>query len=112
MYFSIKELECKCCNKAVLNPELLPKLEKLREMYGNPIKITSGYRCSKHNKEVGGVSNSRHLMGQAVDIPVAGKEARKLVELAILLGFGGIGIAKTFVHLDVRPLDEATIWSY
>lgn len=43
-------------------------LDPLREMYGKPIRINSGYRCKKLNSLVGGVSNSQHLTGQAADI--------------------------------------------
>ena len=43
-------------------------LDPLRELYGAPIYISSGYRCAKLNKAVGGVANSQHLTGQAADI--------------------------------------------
>ena len=43
-------------------------LDPLREMYGKPIRVNSGYRCKKLNSLVGGVSNSQHLTGQAADI--------------------------------------------
>lgn len=47
-------------------------LEPLRVAMGKPIKISSGYRCEKLNKEVGGVYNSQHLKGQAADIDIQG----------------------------------------
>ena len=47
-------------------------LEPLRVAMGRPIKISSGYRCEKLNKEVGGVYNSQHLKGQAADIDIQG----------------------------------------
>lgn len=43
-------------------------LEPLRAHYGRPIIITSGYRCPRLNKAVGGSSTSQHAIGQAVDI--------------------------------------------
>lgn len=43
-------------------------LDPLRELYGNPIIVNSGYRCPKLNKAVGGARNSQHLIGQASDI--------------------------------------------
>ena len=43
-------------------------LDPLRELYGKPIHISSGYRCPRLNKAVGGVANSQHLTGQAADI--------------------------------------------
>ena len=43
-------------------------LDPLREMYGKPIYISSGYRCPRLNKAVGGVAGSQHKTGQAADI--------------------------------------------
>ena len=49
-------------------------LEVLREMYGKPIIINSGYRSPQLNKKIGGVPTSNHLTGCAVDIRVTGME--------------------------------------
>lgn len=43
-------------------------LDELRQMYGKPIIITSGYRCPALNKAVGGKINSQHVKGQAADL--------------------------------------------
>lgn len=59
-------------------------LDPLREEYGNPIKVTSGYRSAALNKAVGGVSTSDHLKGRAADIvgtPNTKAENRKLYEI-------------------------------
>ena len=57
-------------------------LEPLRVAMGKPIKISSGYRCERLNKSVGGVYNSQHLNGQAADIDIQGDMAfgRKIFE--------------------------------
>ena len=47
-------------------------LEPLRVAMGEPIKIGSGFRCQALNKAVGGVYNSQHLKGQAVDLCIDG----------------------------------------
>ena len=47
-------------------------LEPLRLAMGEPIKIGSGFRCTKLNKAVGGVNNSQHMMGQAADLCIDG----------------------------------------
>lgn len=49
-------------------------LDPLRRIYGHPIIITSGYRCDKLNKLVGGVSNSWHTKGNAADIHISSEE--------------------------------------
>ena len=73
-FFKEKELCCKCCGQlppfARENIEALVDnvLDPLRERYGKPIVVNSGYRCAKHNAEVGGVANSQHVKGEAADI--------------------------------------------
>ena len=47
-------------------------LEPLRLAMGEPIKIGSGFRCTKLNKAVGGVNNSQHMKGQAADLCIDG----------------------------------------
>lgn len=95
-YFSIKELcHSDTANargidntptedvKANLEALIENVLDPLREAYGKPIYINSGYRCSELNKAVGGVSNSEHQTGCAADIDTNNKEEnRKLFELA------------------------------
>ena len=55
-------------------------LQPLRDIYGKPIRINSGYRCAELNKAVGGVPNSMHQNGEASDLSIDGK-ARELLEL-------------------------------
>lgn len=43
-------------------------LDPLREAYGEPIIVSSGYRCPELNKAVGGATSSQHTLGQAADI--------------------------------------------
>lgn len=50
-------------------------LDPLREAYGKPICVTSGFRSQALNAKVGGASNSQHLQGQAADIVVYVKDA-------------------------------------
>lgn len=43
-------------------------LDPVREAWGKPIRVNSGYRCPKLNKAVGGVANSQHMKGEAADL--------------------------------------------
>lgn len=54
-------------------------LDKIREAYGEPIFINSGYRTPKHNKDVGGAANSQHLTGEACDF--TGRDFKKLLRI-------------------------------
>ena len=58
-------------------------LEVLRERAGTPIRINSGYRSPQLNRKIGGVANSNHLTGCAVDIRVSGME--QLIRYAAIL---------------------------
>lgn len=63
-------------------------LQPLREAYGHPIIISSGYRCQELNKAVGGAPNSDHLFGCAADIHSASNTAsdnKALFDLAVRL---------------------------
>ena len=110
-YFSRKELECKCCGVCLITDELLGRLNHAREIAGIPFIITSGYRCQKHNDEVGGVPTSAHTTGKAVDIAFKNSnQCFKIVRALYDAGFRRIGInfAKSFVHCDVdgsKPQD-------
>lgn len=55
-------------------------LDPLREAFGSPIKITSGYRSYLVNKMVGGVKNSQHMSGKAADIVPIGKSFDEFVK--------------------------------
>lgn len=52
-------------------------LDPLREWYGKPIKINSGYRCEALNEAVGGSDTSQHRLGEAADITVGTKKGNK-----------------------------------
>lgn len=77
-------------------------LQPLRDAYGKPININSGYRCAELNKKVGGVATSQHTKGQAADCgcddPLA--LARLIIELG--LPFDQMGLYASFVHLSYK----------
>ena len=54
-------------------------LDEVREIYGKPIKVNSGYRSKLVNKKVGGASNSQHTKGEAVDITGGNKAENKMI---------------------------------
>lgn len=69
-----------------LNTLIVSVLDPVRSVYGSPIKVTSGYRCTRLNEAVGGVKNSQHLSGLAADlIPVDG-DLERLKQTIITTG--------------------------
>ena len=100
-----------------MNPELLEKLDQLREAYGYPIKLTSTYRSPDHPIEAKKAKPGEHAYGAAVDIACVGGEATfKLVKAAIEVGFTRIGISRknNFVHVGIGHdgAPPITIWTY
>ena len=90
-----------------MTDDLLQLAEDIRSIIKRPIVVNCAYRCPKHNKEVGGVDHSYHTQGKAMDIRVSGMTPANLYN-KIMIAYnndklpllGGIGIYKTFVHVD------------
>lgn len=103
--FKSTELDCKgngCCSKTPIDIELVGYLQVIRNHFGKPVSINSGYRCQKHNKNVGGVTNSKHCVGKAADIVVKGVKPKEVAKFAETIGICGIGLYDSFVHIDTR----------
>ena len=106
--FKSEEFDCKCnypdCTKTYIDVDHVKKLQKKRNKWRKGIKVLSGYRCPKHNTDVGGAFRSRHKMGDASDIIVKGKTPDKVADGCE--DFNGLGRYDTFTHVDSRPLGE------
>lgn len=88
------------------------RLDELRERVGFPMIVTSGYRDATHPAEARKSQPGTHNQGIAADIKVSNSfERMNLVHEALKLGFNGIGIAKTFIHIDDRQT-APVMWTY
>jgi uncharacterized protein YcbK (DUF882 family) len=98
----------------LMDEKLLSMLDEVREIYGKPISINSGYRTIRHNAEVGGKPKSSHLKGLAVDIACSTSRDRyNLLEALKQVGFNRIGIAKSFIHADIDYYKSSdVVWVY
>lgn len=90
--------------------------ETIRKILGNlPITIHSGYRTETWNKHVGGAINSQHLHGLALDIEHVkvspASMYRQLLRHSVPLGLGGLGLYRTFIHIDIRDTPQLVAWS-
>lgn len=115
--FSAKEFDCTHCGKNEMRADFMERLQALRNAYGKPMRITSGYRCPEHPIEAKKAKPGSHASGCACDIGIDGPDAHQLLSIALQLGFTGIGVQQKgsgrFIHLDtltsgLRP----TVWSY
>lgn len=103
----------------MMDPEFLSMLNAAREIYGQPMRITSGFRTENYNEELKARGykaspNSSHLKGLAADIECLNSTDRyNMVDSLLKAGFNRIGIASTFIHVD-NDLSKApfVIWTY
>jgi zinc D-Ala-D-Ala carboxypeptidase len=110
-HFTKEEVTCKCGCGMLPTANFMKKLERLRDVYGKPMTVTSAARCVAHNAKVGGAPSSKHVEGIAIDVSVSNQDKWDLAYLAMQYGFS-VGVAKTFLHLDTRKSDERRIWQY
>ena len=111
--FTVREFRCRDGTDTIMIDEgLVVLLQCIREHFGKPITITSGYRTAEHNAKVGGSKSSQHLLGRAADIQVAGVSPDAVAAYAesLMPTWGGVGRypvkagrAKGWVHVDTRP---------
>ena len=113
--FTVAEFACKDGSDPVfVDSSLAALLQKIRDHFGRPVVITSGYRTASHNAKVGGSKSSQHLLGRAADFWVEGVPVATVADYAekLLPGRGGIGrypkdVAHPkrmtgWVHIDTR----------
>lgn len=101
------EFACRHCDVAKIDDKLITFVQKIRDHFGKPVTINSGYRCPTHNKAVGGASGSYHTKGMAADIRISGVDPIEIAKYAESIGVLGIGLYETnqdgfFVHIDTR----------
>ena len=110
-YFTRAEFKCKCggrfCNgyPVEIDMNMVKIADEIRNRIGKPIQINSGIRCKTHNANVGGVSNSQHLYGNAADLGCpSGCTPEQMASIAeeIMGDTGGIGIYQWGIHIDTR----------
>ncbi len=112
--FQIAELACKCRGRYCRGqywhaPHFLDHLQALRNRLGRPLMVRSGHRCALWNAHVGGAPNSQHKC-IAVDLALDGHDPMQLHAAARESGFTGFGLARSFIHLDLRA--QPAIWYY
>lgn len=102
------------CSIVDMDANLLTMLDNLRENVGFPIIINCAYRSREWDLSKGRSGNGAHTKGLGVDIRCSDSSKRfKIIVAAIELGFKRIGIADTFIHLDIDDsLPQGVIWGY
>ncbi len=105
--FKVREFACSDGTDTIfVSQDLVDVLQRIRDHFGKPLIINSGYRTEAKNKAVGGALYSQHKYGTAADIYISGVSPKKIAEYTeeLLTDRGGIGIYSNFVHIDVRTV--------
>lgn len=131
-YFTIKELcDSNTARQRGIKNNPTPEIERnltalvdnvldpLREAWGKPIRVTSGYRCDALNKAVGGVATSQHRLGQSADLDVGSRaDNMKLFNLIqelklpfdqLLFEKGNKNVGPDWVHVSFSPRDRREV---
>ena len=112
-YWTRDEFRCRCgeyhapyCNGFPVEPDqtLVELADDVRAHFGRPAIRSSGIRCKQHNTDSGGVYNSRHLYGKALDFRIQGKTSGEV--LSYVQARPGVryayAIDDSYVHMDVE----------
>ena len=120
--FSSNEFKCKCCNKLKISEIVLDFCQAWRNHIQEGVTINSAYRCPEHNSKVSSTGDSGpHTTGFAVDIATSPQKQYQLLDFALHWDPkpSGIGIAKSFTHLDWLTVDvdqkyvvRPNVWKY
>ena len=105
-----------------MDETFMASMVALREACGFAFPVTSGYRCAKYNKDVGGSEFSAHPQGVALDINLWGSKVNTILSIARHHGMTGIGLhqqgdsSDRFIHLDqaisIPSRPRPWVWTY
>ncbi len=108
---NFRSAEFACCQKPwPIDSRLVDFLQQIRDHFGKPLHISSGYRCPEHNAQAGSTDKSYHTKGMAADIWIEEYlyQPKIIAQYAESIGVPGIGLYEGsrdmwFVHIDTRP---------
>ena len=98
------EFKCRCqrksCHFTLIAPSLIHSYFLLRDICGHGLNINSGYRCQAHNEDVGGIDESSHTTGHAIDIDTSrlAKDAKQRLIVLAERYFDFVKVYKNFIH--------------
>ena len=120
--FNPEEFQCKSSGELKISEALLDFLQAYRNALGKGVSINSGYRCPEHNNSVSSTGlDGPHTTGWAIDISTNSQTQYQLLKFAMSYNPQplGIGIAKTFTHIDFLTTDNGdkyivrpNVWKY
>ena len=115
--FALDEFKCSCCSKVKIDAAMIDLVQSARDELG-PLSITSAYRCPSHNASVSSTGEAGpHTTGHSLDISVKDSQHRKQLIDWFATKVTGLGIAKSFIHIDNLTSDNGfdmrpNAWKY
>ena len=118
-YFAFREFRCRCsagegCGGWIMVSRVHAfRLDRYRERVGGSVALVSGHRCTFRNPRAGGAPNSRHLYGDASDVPGA-LSRDEVRSMGLFTGIGYSRASGRVLHVDSRPGNPSspTVWAY
>ena len=109
--FMLSEFESPDTHEVMVDPRLIECAQKLRDLVGAELFITSGYRTPEHNREVNGSEHSFHMKGQAMDCWTPSATSLELALAAVQAGFRTVIIerSKAVVHCALGPAEQLVV---
>jgi hypothetical protein len=112
-----REFDCRCttnpdCRRTLVYADTVKSFSRLRTAFNRAISVTSAFRCQKHNFEVGGLANSYHLLGAAMDLRPAGDYTPEDLDTLETLAFEQFDIVlryEGFIHCHNKGEMSGTI---
>ena len=109
--------------KGPMDPSFMDRLQRLRDSYGKPMRVTSAYRSPIDNVKVSTTgATGPHTTGRAVDFQIPLEDVLEVIYIAKTVGFTGVGLKqhgshnKRFIHLDDLPdapgQPRPRVWTY
>ena len=95
-----------------INQELVGRLDQIREHFGKPVHINSGFRSFTENINAGSKQKySMHQYGIAADFKIEGITTREIFDYIVLTwNTGAVGLYDTFIHIDIRNSNRLITW--
>lgn len=101
------------CDISQMDEAFMLRLDEARFLAGVPFVLNCAFRSKEHELKQGRSGSSFHTLGRAVDIRCTNPQTRsKILEGLFKANFSGIGVSKTFIHVDDRPYMSQTCWLY
>lgn len=113
-HFEKHEFNCKETGENNMQHEFMFVLETIRNLYGKPMQVTSGYRSPKHSIEAKKQKPGEHTTGMAADILIPSFADRfRMLQILFDLKIPRIGIGKTYIHMGIsREFPANVVWDY